>query len=170
MLLRDATEADIPAITAIANEAIANTTANWSDAPISVAEQLEWFATRTAAGYPVLVADVAGEVAGYASYGQFRPKVGYRSCMENSVYINPEFHGQGIGKALLELLLERARTAGVHTVVASVEAGNLASIRLHEKFGFAEVGRFPQIGEKFGRWLDCVFLQVTLDDREGPTR
>ncbi|MEO6340051.1 MAG: N-acetyltransferase family protein, partial [Caulobacteraceae bacterium] len=118
------------------------------------------------AGYPLLVAEWEGRVVGYASFGDFRPFQGYRHTVENSVYVAPDAHRRGVGRVLMEALIHRARAMGKHVMVAGIEAENLASIRLHAAAGFVEVGRLPQVGRKFGRWLDLVFMQRALDDGE----
>ncbi|MCE1235975.1 MAG: N-acetyltransferase family protein [Hyphomicrobiales bacterium] len=169
MQLRDATEADLDGITAIYNDAVANTTAIWNEKLVDRDNRARWMADRRAAGYPILVAEAAdGAVAGYATFGDWRPFDGYRHTVEHSVYVAASARGQGVGEALMRELLTRARLLRKHAMVAGVEAGNLASIRLHEKLGFVTVGLMPEVGCKFGRWLDLAFLQITLDDRRDP--
>ncbi|WEG08893.1 GNAT family N-acetyltransferase [Microbacterium horticulturae] len=169
MRIRDARPEDAAAIAAIYNDAVVHTTAVWNDDPVDVAEREAWAADRQATGLPVLVAvDDLDQAIGYASYGPWRPHDGYRHTVEHSVYVRGDQRGGGIGRALMEVLLARARKAGVHVMVAGIEAANTGSIALHERLGFAEVGRLPQVGAKFGRWLDLVFLQLTLDDAPAP--
>ncbi|WP_019928369.1 GNAT family N-acetyltransferase [Nocardia sp. BMG111209] len=168
-VIRDAREADLPEILAIHNDNIAVSTAIWDDEQVGLDERLAWWKSRTAAGHPILVAEVDGRVAGYASYGQFRPKIGYRYCVENSVYVADAYHRRGIASALLTELVARARRSGtVHTVVAAIESTNTVSITLHEKFGFRTVGEMPQVGWKFGRWLDLTLMQLTVPMPSGP--
>ena len=169
MNIRDATPADVEAITTIYNDAVINTTAIWNDTSIDSANRLVWLADRKRQGYPVLVA-VDGDdfVIGYASFGDRRAWDGYRNTVEHSVYVRADQRGSGIGKALMISLIERATAIGKHVMVAGIEAGNVDSIRLHEKLGFANVGLLPQVGMKFGRWLDLAFLQLTLDTRATP--
>ncbi|MBF6330246.1 GNAT family N-acetyltransferase [Nocardia transvalensis] len=165
MVIRDAREEDLAQILVIHNAAIAETTAIWDTEPVELDERLTWWRGRTAAGYPVLVADIDGEVAGYATYAQWRPKSGYRFCVENSVYVADRFHGRGVATALLTELLARARRSGtVHAVIAAIESENTTSIRLHEKFGFRTVGVLPEVGHKFGRWMDLTLMQLTLPE------
>ncbi|MFF2556917.1 GNAT family N-acetyltransferase [Nocardia sp. NPDC058058] len=164
MLVRDARESDLPEILAIHNNAIAETTAIWDTEPADLAERQAWFDARTAAGCPILVAEIDGAVAGYASYGQFRPKSGYRFSVENSVYVADRFHRRGVARTLMTELLERARRGDVHVMIAAIETSNQVSITLHEKFGFAIVGQMPQVGQKFGRWMDLTLMQIILDD------
>lgn len=160
--IRDAHEADLPALLAVHNTAIAEGTAIWDTELVDLAERTAWWHARRAAGYPVLVADADGAVAGYASYGQWRPKSGYRHTVENSVYVADGFHGRGIATALLTELLERAQRGNVHVMVAGIESGNATSIALHRKFGFTVVGELPEVGRKFDRWLDLTLMQRTF--------
>jgi len=162
MLIRDAHEDDLPAILAIHNDAVLTTTAIWNSTAVDLEDRRAWLAARRQAGYPVLVAEQAGEVAGYASLGDWRAWEGYRFTVENSIYIRADRRGRGIGSALLAPLVAAAGRLGKHVMVAGIEAGNAASIRLHHRHGFVQVGHFREVGEKFGRWLDLVFLQRTL--------
>jgi L-amino acid N-acyltransferase len=162
MHIRQAVDADLDAILAIHNEAIASSTAIWTDDLVPRREREAWLATRTAAGDPVLVAIENDEVAGYATYAQWRAKWGYRHTVEDSVYLAPEHQGKGFGRALLTALIEQARAAGHHVMLADIESGNSASIRLHESLGFVEVGHLREIGTKFDRWLDLTILQLNL--------
>lgn len=164
MLVRDATPNDLPGILEIHNEAIANSTAIWDETPADLDERRSWFDDRHRRGFPILVADIDGRVAGYASYGAWRPKSGYRHTVENSVYVHVDFHRRGIATALMTELIGRARAAGIHVIVASVEASNATSIALHERFGFRVVAQMPGVGRKFGRWLDMTYMQLTLPD------
>lgn len=165
MEIRDATRTDIPAITTIFNEAVRNTTAIWLDSEVDEAERLAWFEARTQVGYPVILAiDDDGAAAGYASYGQWKSNEGYRHTVEHSIYVAPGRRGRGIGAALLEALIARARASGMHAMVGAIEAENVASIRLHEKFGFRKVGHMREVGIKFGRWLDLALMQRLLDE------
>lgn len=169
MTIRDAGPADAPAIAAIYNDAVVNTTAIWNEHQVDAADRLAWLTERQGQGYPVLVAvDALGDVVGYASFGDWRAWDGYRNTVEHSVYVRVDQRGAGIGKALMLALIDRARAIGKHVMVAGIEAGNIGSIRLHERLGFAQVGLLPQVGMKFGRWLDLAFLQLTLDPRATP--
>ncbi len=168
MLIRDARPQDVEVLTEIYNHEVATGTALWNVKPTTVDQRAAFVAQRTEAGLPILIADIDGQVAGYASYGPFRPQDGFYQTMEHSVYLRPDFQGRGIGPALMLALIERAKQAGVHVLVAAVDGANAGSIRLHERLGFVEVGRMPQAGQKFGRWLDLVLLQLRLDDRPAP--
>ncbi|WP_328392148.1 GNAT family N-acetyltransferase [Nocardia sp. NBC_00416] len=163
-VVRDARTGDLPEILEIHNKAIVETTAIWDDEPVELDERLAWFRNRTEHGRPVLVAEVGGAVAGYASYGPWRPKSGYRHTVENSVYIADRFQRRGIGAALLAELIARAGKSGdIHAVIAVIESSNTGSIALHERFGFRTVGVLPEVGRKFGRWMDLTLMQLTLE-------
>jgi phosphinothricin acetyltransferase len=169
MPIRDAVPEDLPVITSIYNDAVQHTTAIWNDKLVDVANRTQWLVDRQKQGYPVLVSvDEAGNVLGYASFGDWRVFDGYRHTVEHSVYVHAGQRGKGLGEALMLALIERARIIGKHVMVAAVESGNRSSIRLHEKLGFGHVGQLPQVGMKFGEWLDLTFLQLILDDRAKP--
>ncbi|MFI5503508.1 GNAT family N-acetyltransferase [Nocardia asteroides] len=160
MFVRDADKADLPAVLAIHNTNIAESTAIWDTDQVELDDRLTWFADRTAASMPILVAEIDGEVAGYASYGQWRPKTGYRFTVENSVYVDDRFQRRGVATALLTELVARATASGrVHAMIAAIESGNTGSIALHERFGFRTVGELPEVGHKFGRWMDLTLMQ-----------
>lgn len=166
--IRDAEASDLEAITAIHNHAVEHTTAIWNEETVDVANRAAWLADRHGRGYPVIVAVDASGVVGYASFGDWRPHSGYRHTVEHSVYVRDDAQGRGIGKALMIELIDRARRLGVHVMVAAVDSSNLGSIVLHKRLDFMQVGRMPQVGAKFGRWLDLTFLQLVLDQRPFP--
>lgn len=162
MPIRDAVEADLKAILAITNDAILTTTANWNIRPTTLEARTTWFADRRAAGLPVLVAEEGRAVCGFASYGPFRAFDGYVATVEHGLYVAREAQRRGHGAALLGALIARAEAAGLHVMVAAIEARNEASLTLHERFGFARVGLMPEVGRKFDRWLDLVLMQRIL--------
>lgn len=169
MLLRDATPDDLPALLDIHNDAVRTLKAIWTDKLDTAEDRRSWFEARRQAGLPVVVAEMPdGTVAGYGSYGPYRPKEGYRHTMEHSIYVLPQARGSGMGHALLARLVELARQNGHHVLIGSVESGNAASIALHRKLGFEVSGRLPQIGAKFGQWLDLVLMTLVLDGRTAP--
>ena len=169
MQIRDAHAGDIEAILAIYNDAVSNTLAIWNEKTVDAANRAAWLSDRARAGYPVLVAiDAEDKVAGYASFGDWRPFEGFRHTVEHSVYVRADRRGAGVGKALMGELIARARGLGKHVMVAGIEAGNAGSIALHKQLGFEEVGLMRQVGTKFGAWLDLAFLQLQLDTRSDP--
>jgi phosphinothricin acetyltransferase len=154
--IEDAGEADLAAIAAIYNEVLATSTAIFSHLPTTLAERREWWGARRQQGYPVLV---ARDAAGVAGFGDFRTWPGYRFTVEHTVHVRADARGHGAGTALLNALLARAATLGKHVMIGGVDAGNAASIRFHERLGFVIAGRLHEVGYKFERWLDLVFLQ-----------
>lgn len=166
--IRMAERADVPDILAIYNDAVLHTTASYDDAPVTLDTQLAWFDDKRARALPVFVATLGGRVVGWSTYGPFRLKRGYRFTVENSVYVAPDCRGQGVGARLLSPLIAFARAAGIHVMVAGVDADNVVSVRLHEKAGFRQVAHFHEVGWKFGRWLDLVFLELHLGGVDPP--
>ncbi|NMZ49273.1 GNAT family N-acetyltransferase [Pseudomonas poae] len=169
-MIRDAIESDLPAIRAIYNDAVLNTTAIWNEQPVDLANRQAWLQARQAQGYPILVSIENDEVTGYASFGDWRPFEGFRYSVEHSVYVRHDQRGKGLGPRLMQALIERARTCGKHVMVAAIESGNLASIHLHERVGFITTGQMPQVGIKFGRWLDLTFMQLALNPGAEPPK
>lgn len=164
----DAATADLPAITEIYAEVVRTSTAVWTERTVTVEDRRRWMELRVAGGHPVIVARDGGEVVGYASYGDWRAWDGYRHTVEHSVYVRGSRRGAGVGRRLVEELIVRARNAEKHVMIGGIEASNEASLRLHRQLGFVEVARFSQVGVKFGRWLDLVCLQLTLEDAAAP--
>ena len=159
--IRDALASDAPGIAAIYNDAVLNTTAIWNELQVDADNRARWIAERQSRGQPVLVAcGAGGEVLGYASFGDWRAFDGYRHTVEHSVYVHPDARGQGLGWRLMQALIARARSQGKHTI----ESGNAGSIALHKQLGFVATGHMPEVGTKFGRWLDLTWLQLRLDD------
>ena len=160
---REANEADLPAILDIYNAIIATSTAIYRDAPTTLEERAGWFNARRSAGYPVLVAERGDEVLGFASYGDWRGAFpGYRHTVEHTVHMGEGARGAGVGAALMGHLMDLAREAGVHVMLGAVDADNAGSLRFHERLGFTRAAHFHEVGRKFGRWLDLVFVQKTL--------
>jgi len=162
VIVRDAGEADLPAILQIYNTAVLNETSIWNDDVSDLAERRAWWQARTARGFPVYVADVDGVVSGYGTFGDFRPHQGYRFTVEHSIYVAASAQRRGIGSVLLTRLIAEARRTNKHAMVGGIASDNLASPALHERFGFVETGRMAQIGFKFGRRLDLVLMQKLL--------
>ncbi|MFI1708411.1 GNAT family N-acetyltransferase [Streptomyces griseoruber] len=159
--VRRARPDDAEAVRAIRNHAVERSTALWTDTPQSPAEGVAWLAAHLERG-SAFVAEVEGEVAGYAVYGPWRELDGYRDTVEDSVYVREGRHGLGIGSALLDALVAAAREAGHHIMIAAIETENAASVRLHERFGFQDVGTVREAGVKFGRRLDLTLMRLAL--------
>jgi len=162
IIIREATENDLPAILAIYNEVIVNTTAVYDYDPHTLEMRRAWFNTKKEQGFPVFVAEEAGVILGLSSIGPFRAWAAYKFSVENSIYVAAAARGRGIGKLLMPPVIEAARELGMHTIIAGIDAGNEASIQLHLHFGFEEVAHFKQVGWKFNRWLDLKFLQLIV--------
>lgn len=166
--IRDALSNDMQGILDIYNDAVRNTTAIWNENPVDLPNRQAWFEARAQQGYPILVAVDDTGVLGYASFGDWRPFEGFRLTVEHSVYIRHDQRGKGLAPRLMAELIERARACGKHVMVAAIESGNAASIRLHERLGFAVTGQMAQVGVKFGRWLDLTLMQLQLDEDANP--
>ena len=161
--IRHATEADLPAIRDIYNHAVEHTTAIWNEVVVDLENRRQWWRARLDAGFPVLVAvSEAGEVLGYSSYGTFRAFDGFRNTVEHSVYVAEGAQRRGVATLLMQALEAEARKAGLHVMLGGIAADNPGSLALHQRLGFTETGRLPQVGRKFDRWLDLVFMQKVL--------
>ncbi len=160
--LRDATVEDLPGIMDIYNDAVLNTTAIWNEIVVDLDNRKEWFKARKDRGFPVIVAVMDGQVTGYASYGDWRAFDGYRHTREHSIYVHKNARGLGLGKQLMQALIDHARSNDVHVLIGAIESENMASIRLHEAMGFRIAGRFSEVGTKFGRWLDLTCMELKL--------
>jgi phosphinothricin acetyltransferase len=159
MTIDDAREDDLPAILAIYNDVIATSTAIYSQTPVTLADRESWFRARKEQGYPVLVARDGDEVVGYATFGDFRAWPGYRFTVEHSVHVRADRRGRGVGSQLVTALIPRAKALGKHVIIGGIDAENAASIRMHERLGFERTAHMKQVGWKFDRWLDLVFMQ-----------
>ncbi|MDR3376918.1 MAG: GNAT family N-acetyltransferase [Ancalomicrobiaceae bacterium] len=162
MLIRDLKAADLPAMAEIYNDAVVNTTSIWNDALVDVDNRRAFVGMRRELGFPVIVAEVDGEVAAYATFGDFRSFAGYRHTVEHSIYVDKRFRRRGIARALLNSLEAEARLRAKHVMLGGISADNEASLKLHADLGFREVARMPEVGRKFDRWLDLVFMQKIL--------
>lgn len=164
--VRPARPEDARTVIGIRDEAIRTSTALWIDTVPPPEDASAWFEHQRERG-TVLVAEHDGEVVGFAAYGPLRPYDGYRHTAEDSVYLVEAAQGLGLGRALLEALVVRATETGEHSLIGMIEASNAASLALHARCGFTEVGRIPQAGLKFGRWLDLVIVQRLLVEGDG---
>lgn len=161
VLIRPATEDDLPAVLDIYNDAVLTSTASFDIQPRTMEAHRRWWLDHQHP-FAVLVAEDAGQVTGWASISRFGTKPAYRFTVENSVYVHPEAHGRGLGTLLLARLLETARDNGFRTVIARITGGNDVSVRLHQRLGFRHVGVEREVGYKFGRWLDVIIMQRPL--------
>ena len=165
MQIRDVAEGDAEAIAAIYGHHVLNGTASYDVDPPPVEFHLDKIRRISGAGWPFLVAEVEGEIAGYAYVTQFRDRAAYRFTAEDSIYVHPELMGRGVGKALLAALLDRSAAYGFKTVIAVIGGAEPASIAVHKALGFAEAGRLRAVGWKHERWLDSVYMQLDLPQR-----
>jgi L-amino acid N-acyltransferase YncA len=167
VIVRLARASDAAAIVALLNAHLTTTAIEWTDTPHTEASLPEWLDAHET----VLVAEERGEVVGVAAFGWFRDAVkrpGYRFTVENTVHVREDRRRSGVGRDLMRALTDEARKSGKHTMVAAIDGANGASIRFHERLGFVEVARMPELGAKFGRWQDLVLLQLRLNDSAVP--
>jgi L-amino acid N-acyltransferase YncA len=157
-----ATRQDLPEILTIYNEIIRNSTAVYTEVEMTAERGAAWFDAKLAAGYPFIVARDASGVTGFGTFGEFRAPPCYRQSVEHSVHVRADRRGQGIGRRLVIELMSLASAMHKHVMIAGVDADNAVSIKLHESLGFINVGHFHEVGYKFGRWLDLVFLECRL--------
>ena len=162
--LRDAVETDLPDIQEIYNYYVANSTVTFDEDAMTLAEWRDKFAYLQKLGMPFIVAESpAGQLLGYALVSPWKQKKAYRFTVENSIYLGAASTGKGLGRALLAELIERSRAAGLKEIIAVIaDQGADASIKLHQDFGFEEIGRMGKVGFKFERWLGTVLLQKSL--------
>lgn len=163
LTIRPATAADLPAIAAIYAEAVLTGTATFEIEPPDAAEMTRRFEALTFAGYPYLAAESAGIIAGYAYAGPYRPRPAYRFTVENSIYLLASTQRRGIGTQLLARLIAACETRAYRQIVAVIgDSANAGSIAVHRNAGFQMIGVMPDVGFKFGRWLDTVLMQRAL--------
>lgn len=162
--IRPAQTADLPAILEIVNHIILTSTTNYSYEPETLTDRQEWFNRQEATNMPVIVAEKGGQVIGYGSYGPFRNKIGYRFTVEHSVYVRPDHHKAGVGRRLLETLIQLAKDQGMHIMIAGIDTQNPGSFIFHQKMGFEQVAHFREVGYKFNQWLDLIFMQLKLNE------
>ncbi|HEY4312249.1 MAG TPA: GNAT family N-acetyltransferase [Pirellulales bacterium] len=160
--LRDASAGDLPAISEIYNYYVLHSTCTYQLEPETLADRQAWFGLHSAERYPVVVVEIDGALVGWGSLSKFHARAGYDGTVEASVYIAQGFHRRGLGRRMLEHLIERARQIGYHVLIGGASADQTASIALQESLGFTRVGQLREVGRKFDRWLDVVYLQVML--------
>jgi phosphinothricin acetyltransferase len=163
ILIRQATANDLPTLLEIYNHIILTTTAVYDYEPHTIEMRNKWFKEKQEKQFPVFVAEKNNKIVGFSSYGTFRAWEGFKYTVENSIYVASDCRGQGIGKLLLPPLIEAAANQNIHAIVAGIDATNLTSIALHEKYGFKKVACFKEVGFKFDRWLDLVFMERIIE-------
>jgi phosphinothricin acetyltransferase len=166
--IRFATVEDLETILAIYNAEILTGTANWNDHAVSLIDYQQRFQNMQQQQWPMIVVEDqnTAQVAGYAYYTAFRAISGYRQSIEHSVFVDPRYTRQGLGKALMQQLIYLATQQDMHIMVAAIDSENKGSIVLHEQLGFAQTGYMPQVGQKFGTWRDLVWMQLQLTESQ----
>ncbi len=162
IMIRPMIMEDLASVLEIYNDAILNTTFVYRLEPESLEEKKKWFLDNEKENNPMLVYEEDGNVIGFATYKKFRPSDGYKYTMEHSVYVSSKHQGKGIGKKLLQTLIEEAKNREVRTLIAVIDSENIGSIKFHEQFGFCFAGKLKNVGYKFGKWLDTVYYQLDL--------
>ena len=153
----------------ILNEAIETSTAVYDYRPRAAASMDGWFEAKRAGAYPVVgLEDDAGTLLAFGSYGAFRSWPAYKYTVEHSVYVHKDRRGRGLGLIVMQQLIAAARQRDLHAMIGGIDAANAASIALHQRLGFRHVGTLPQVGFKFGRWLDLSFYQLLLQTPARP--
>jgi L-amino acid N-acyltransferase len=161
--IRPYKSADTQAILDIINHNILHSTALYDYNIRTYEQQQTLLEEKINKNFPVIVAELGGQVAGFGMYGEFRFREAYKFTVEHSVYVNETFHSKGIGKILLQELIDLAKKQKLHTMIAVIDSENQSSVTFHEKFGFKTVGIIKESGYKFDRWLDSVFMQLILE-------
>lgn len=165
MQIRDAIASDLEEITTIYNDVLTHSTAIYNDRPATLPERVAWWRARLDQHYPVLVAVDSSHVCGFASFGDFRSWPGYRYTVEGTIHVASANRSKGVGTLLLNSLIERAKLAGKHSMIAGVDSENTASLAFLQRVGFQRVGYLPEVGYKFERFLNLVLLQYWLTPR-----
>ena len=160
-LLRDATETDLVAINDIYNHFVLHATCTYQEEPETIENRRKWYSNH-GEKHPVIVAEVDGRVAAWGSLSTYHARSAYRHTVENSVYVHHQYHRRGLGSLLLAELIVRARKLGHHAIIAGIDSDQAASVVLHAKFGFVKVGHMKQVGLKFERWLDVLYMELLL--------
>jgi phosphinothricin acetyltransferase len=159
--IRPATESDLVAINDIYNHNVLNSTCTYQEEPEPLSGRRQWFDHHDER-HPVIVAEAGGQVAGWGSLSKFHERSAYGNTVENSIYVHHEHQRRGVGSILLVELIARARAAGFRAIIAGIDGEQAASVALHAKFGFQKVGHLKQVGFKFGRWLDVIYMELLL--------
>lgn len=168
--LKPCTEAQLPEILAIFNDAILNSTALYEYKVRTFKRMNAWYADKIKGDYPLVGAFAHdGELLGFSTYGMFRVQPAYKYTVEHSVYVRSDMRGHGLGKVLLREIVKRAQEQNYHSLIGVIDADNTVSLKLHENEGFVLTGVLKEAGYKFGRWLDAAFYQLRLKTPEVPT-
>jgi phosphinothricin acetyltransferase len=165
-LIRPATGRDLAAINDIYNHYVLNSTCTYQEEPETLAAREQWLRAHDSA-HPIVVLECHGQVVGWGSLSPYHSRCAYRRTVENSVYVHHEFHRRGIGSAILADLIARAQASDHHAIIAAIDGEQTGSVALHERFGFREVGHFKEVGLKFGRWLDVIYMELILGSGAG---
>ncbi len=165
--VRRAVRQDCPAIAEIYNDAVLKTTASYDEEPRPLVHRVAWYDAHQRDDLAIFVAEATApdgsvRIAGWSALNRYHDRVGFRFTAENSIYVAESDRGRGIGALLLAPLISAARDRGLHAILAAIDASNEASLRLHARHGFEKVGHFREVGFKFGRWLDVVYLERRL--------
>ncbi len=168
MIVRPATEADVAAIAAIYAHHVTQGTASFEEVAPTADDMAQRLRAVLSKGLPWVVAEEAGRILGYAYAGPYHPRSAYRYTVEDSIYVAPDAMRRGVGRALLERVLEECEALGLRRMVALIgDSANAGSVRLHEALGFEPVGTLPAVGYKHGRWLDVVLMHKALNGGDG---
>ena len=161
-VIRPAEIQDVHGILDIVNHEILHSTVLYEYEPRTIDQQNAWYLEKQLCGWPVIVAELDGEIAGFGTYGSFRSRPAYSNTIEHSVYVHKDYRGKAIGNALMVELIRLAKKNGFHTMIAGIDSSNKGSMEFHRKFGFETIGTFKEVGFKFDKWLDVVFMQLML--------
>lgn len=161
-MIRTATIEDVPTILKILNHEILTSTVVYDYKERTIEELLDWFKKKQEDNKPIIVAEQNGQVLGYGTFGQFRPWAAYQYSIEHSIYVSADYRGKGIGKSIMKELIRLAKEQGYHVMIAGIDAANVDSYQFHKKFEFEESGRLNEVGYKFGKWLDLIFMTLKL--------
>ncbi|TGE32348.1 GNAT family N-acetyltransferase [Desulfosporosinus sp. Sb-LF] len=160
--IRLAERRDLQRLNEIYNWAVLNTVATFDLEERSSEQSEQWFVSHQNPFYPLYVVETAGNVSGWGSLSPFHPRAAYRLTGEFSIYLSPEYQGEGIGSFLLQHLCQCAEALGYHSLIGLITATNSASLGLAQKHGFLRVGHYHEVGQKFGKWLDVIAVQRTI--------
>jgi L-amino acid N-acyltransferase len=164
--IRLAAEADLVAINDIYNHYVLHSTCTYQEEPETMDDRRRWF-NRHGEKHPIIVAEADGRVIGWGSLSPYHARSAYQHTVENSVYVDHQMHGRGIGALLLEELIVRARRIGHRVIIAAIDGEQAPSVALHDKFHFEKVGHFKEVGFKFGRWLGVIYMELNLGRQPG---